>query len=217
VPLPQDEFASALLESLLERARLAVAFWDRELRFLKINEAAAEPNTQPPEEHVGRTFSEVVGPTVAAAAEPQMRRVLETGEPISDVNIAGQWPDGSSRVYLTTFFPIVEDGEVVGVGAVGLDTSGVVARELDAAVRAAEYQRALRDYSTLLRHRLATPLSSIRGAAETLRSHVDLDDATRRRLVDLIAEQGAELERLALEPDPLDASEESLRPRPDVD
>ena len=215
--MPQDESAAALLESLLERARLAVAFWDRELRFLRINEAAARPNALPPEEHVGRTFAEVVGPDVAAAAEPRMRSVLETGTPISDVNIAGRWPDGSSRVYLTTFFPIIEYGEVAGVGAIGLDTSGVVARELDAAVRAAEYQRALQDYSMLLRHRLATPLSSIRGAAETLRTHEGLDDETRRRLIDLIAEQGAELERLALDPEAIDASEESLRPRPELD
>ena len=202
------------VESLLNRSGLAIAFWDADLRFVRINERAAGPNMLSPDEHVGRTFAEVVGPLVAAAAEPRLREVLASGETRVDVEIAGEWPDGSSRVYLTTFFPVVDDGgEIVGVGAFGLETTELRLREAEAEWRAAEYERALRDYTVLIRHRLATPLTAIRGAALTLSSRDDLPERERRALLDLIAEQGALLERLAL--DPITQPEEhELNPHP---
>jgi signal transduction histidine kinase len=202
------------VESLLNRSGLAIAFWDAELRFVRVNERAAGPNMLAPDEHVGRTFAEVVGPIVAAAAEPRLREVLASGETRVDVEIAGEWPDGSSRVYLTTFFPVVgADGEIVGVGAFGLETTELRLREAEAEWRAAEYERALRDYTVLIRHRLATPLTAIRGAALTLQRRDNLPEQERRALLDLIAEQGALLEQLAL--DPITQPEEhELNPHP---
>lgn len=195
------------VESLLDGSGLAIAFWDADLRFVRINERAAAPNMLAPEEHVGLTFADVVGPIVASAAEPRLREVLASGETRVDVEIAGDWPDGSSRVYLTTFFPVVGDGEeIVGVGALGLETTQLRLREAEAEWRAAEYERALRDYTMLIRHRLATPLTAIRGAALTLLGRDGLAEHDRRALLDLIAEQGALLERLAL--DPITKSEE---------
>lgn len=168
-----------------------------------------------PEEHIGRTFAEVVGPIVASAAEPRLREVLNSGETRVDVDVVGEWPDGSSRVYLTTFFPVVGDGgEIVGVGAFGLDTTELRVREAEAAWRTAEYERALRDYSMLIRHRLATPLTAIRGAALTLNTRNDLPEPDRRALLDLIAEQGALLEQLALDP-ATKPEEHELDPHPE--
>ena len=210
-----ESYPSELVTALLDHSGLAIAFWDTELRFVRINERAAAPNKLSPAAHVGRTFAEVVGPVVAAAAEPRLRAVLASGEAKVDVEVVGEWPDGSSRVYLTTFFPVVhEDGRVLGVGAFGLETTALRSRELEAEWRQAEYERALRDYTTLVRHRLATPLTVIRGAALTLRERPDLPEQERRRLLDLIAEQGERLERLALEPTPR-AEESELRPVPD--
>lgn len=203
------------VESLLNRSGLAIAFWDADLRFVRINERAAGPNMLAPEEHVGRTFAEVVGPIVASAAEPRLREVLRTGATRVDVEISGEWPDGSSRVYLTTFFPVVGDGEeIVGVGAFGLETTELRLREAEAEWRAAEYERALREYTVLIRHRLATPLTAIRGAALTLSSRRDLPERERRALLDLIVEQGALLERLALDP-VTNAEEHELNPQPE--
>jgi signal transduction histidine kinase len=203
------------VESLLNRSGLAIAFWDADLRFVRVNERAAGPNMLAPDEHVGRTFAEVVGPIVAAAAEPRLREVLASGETRVDVEIAGEWPDGSSRVYLTTFFPVEDDdGAIVGVGAFGLETTELRLREAEAEWRAAEYERALRDYAVLIRHRLATPLTAIRGGALTLTSRENLPEGERRALLDLIAEQGALLEQLALDPI-TNPEEHELNPHPE--
>lgn len=215
MPVSAASYPSRFVEALLNRSGLAIAFWDVDLRFVRINERAAGPNMLAPEEHIGRTFAEVVGPIVASAAEPRLREVLNSGETRVDVDVVGEWPDGSSRVYLTTFFPVVGDGgEIVGVGAFGLDTTELRVREAEAAWRTAEYERALRDYSMLIRHRLATPLTAIRGAALTLNTRNDLPEPDRRALLDLIAEQGALLEQLALDP-ATKPEEHELNPHPE--
>ena len=211
-----SDYPAALVDALVDRSGLAIAFWDTELRFVRINERAAAPNRLSPADHVGRTFAEVVGPAVAAAAEPQLRRVLATAEARVDHEVVGRWPDGSSRTYLTTFFPVLDDaGVVVGVGAFGLETTNLRIRELEASSTAAEYERALRDYTTLIRHRLATPLTAIRGAALTLRARPELSERERDALLDLIAEQGELLERLALDP-VVRVEERELRPVPEL-
>ena len=57
----------------------------------------------------------------------------------------------------------------------------------DADYRTAEYERALADYRTLARHRLANPLAAIRGGITTLRE-AQLDAATREQLLAMIEE-----------------------------
>jgi len=48
----------ALLDSLLASAPFGFAFYDRDLRFLRINETMAAVNGQPVEAHLGRTLAE---------------------------------------------------------------------------------------------------------------------------------------------------------------
>ena len=86
----------------------------------------------------------------------------------------------------------------------------------EAALRTQEYERALADYRRLARHRLANPLTAIRGSISTLRDMPDLDDATRRQLLDTVNEEAERLERVALEPEISSAEERGLRPTPDL-
>jgi signal transduction histidine kinase len=80
--------------------------------------------------------------------------------------------------------------------------------------RREEYARALSDYRTLARHRLANPLSAIRGGIATLKDMPDLDADTRAEILEMIDREADRLERVALEPDVLSPEERSLRPRP---
>lgn len=64
----------------------------------------------------------------------------------------------------------------------------------------AEYLRALRDYTQLMRHRLANPLTSITAGIATLRELDTLDADARDALLTSMAEQAQELERVALYP-----------------
>jgi len=77
-----------------------------------------------------------------------------------------------------------------------------------------EYQRALFDYTTLVRHRIANPLQSIVGAAATLKARPDLPEDQRLTLLDVIVKEAVVLERICLTPKIMHPSEDALAPTP---
>ena len=101
-------------------APVGIGFWDRDLRFVRVNDALAAINGLSPEEHVGRELGEVIG-ELAPVLDPLYRRVLETGEPVvhteSTDDAALQM--GERRHWLSSYYPVhTADGEVIGIGAV---------------------------------------------------------------------------------------------------
>ena len=110
----------AQLNTLLVSAPVGIGFWDRDLRFVRVNDALATINGLSPEEHVGRYLGEVVG-ELAPILVPLYRRVLETGEPVvhteSTDDAALQM--GERRHWLSSYYPVhTPEGEVIGIGAV---------------------------------------------------------------------------------------------------
>jgi signal transduction histidine kinase len=101
---------------------------------------------------------------------------------------------------------------IVGVDRTG---RGLMLAENEAHYREEEYRRALADYRRLARHRLANPLSVIRGGVIALRT-LDLAPADRQALLDSIERESERLEKIALEPEPESAEERKLRPRPEL-
>lgn len=85
----------------------------------------------------------------------------------------------------------------------------------EARIRAGEYERARRDYASLLRHRIANPLMAIEGAAQTLRARRG-DEKKREQLLEAIIEASKDLEQVALDPRPRGAEERELQPFPKV-
>ncbi len=243
---PPDQIDLAHLDTMMRFAPLSMAFWDRDLRFVRINEVAASIDGISVEEHIGRTFREVVGDDVADQAESVLRRVLETGEPVVGLDVHATWASGEVRQFDASFYPVELDGERIGVGSVGVDVTLVRRserlRERDATERAAvadartraadialseahdageaagrrgaEYERALRDYRQLIRHRMANPLQVICGMSRTLLEREELDTETSRGMLEHILEQANRLERIALDPVTLTVEEAELRPRP---
>ena len=91
---------------------------------------------------------------------------------------------------------------------------GVSSAVRDAESRRVEYERALLDYRTLVRHRLATPLTAIRGSAITLRDLPSLTADQMHELVQAIEEAASHLEQVALDPNTRAPEEHGLEPRP---
>ncbi len=120
----QESFAQ--LDTLLVSAPVGIGFWDRELRFVRVNDALAQLNNVTPQDHVGRTLAEVI-PDLAAHLEPLYRSVLETGAPVvheesTDEAIAGP---GDARHWLSSYYPVRgEDGETTGIGGVIMEITG---------------------------------------------------------------------------------------------
>ena len=120
----QESYAQ--LNTLLISAPVGIGFWDRDLRFIRVNDALAQLNRLPPDEHIGRTLAEVI-PNLAPALEPLYRSVLETGEPVvheesTDEAIAGP---GDARHWLSSYYPVLnESGETTGVGGMILEITG---------------------------------------------------------------------------------------------
>lgn len=86
-----------------------------------------------------------------------------------------------------------------------------------ASAEATEYRRARRDYRRLVRHRIANPLTTVRGAAQTLAARRGaISAAAEAALVQSIVEAAEELERVAVEPLVESAEELGLAPAPDL-
>jgi PAS domain S-box-containing protein len=113
-----------LLRALFTEAPIGFALFDRDLRFVMVNEALAAVNGLPVEAHLGRFVRDVL-PDIDDAAEEVLRRVLLTGEPLRDVEISGRTPASAQRrTWLEDFYRLrTPSGEVLGVAAVLSDVT----------------------------------------------------------------------------------------------
>ncbi|MEH1820240.1 MAG: PAS domain S-box protein [Nostoc sp.] len=128
----------SLLDALLEAAPVAVCFLDRQLRYIRINQVFADINGLTIEEHLGRKFSEVL-PAMSAEFEQQLQRVLETGEPLLNVEISGETRERPERYryWLGNYYPVNNAmGETVGIGIILADVT--VAKQTEVALREGE-------------------------------------------------------------------------------
>jgi len=119
----RSEETLALLDTVLQTAPVGFAFLDRELRYVRINQALAAMNGRSVEEHLGATVASIL-PEVGSALELLFRRVFETGEPIRDVetSLPAAGEPGRSRYFLASYYPVRgADGNVAWVGAVVAD------------------------------------------------------------------------------------------------
>jgi PAS domain S-box-containing protein len=120
---PEEAAASSGLDAalaalLFETAAVGAALVDRDLRYVRVNDALASMNGLPAAEHPGRTVREVLTPTATAALEPLLRRVIETGEPVLDLPFVADVPGRRRRHFLASYRPTYDGaGAVTGVVA----------------------------------------------------------------------------------------------------
>ncbi len=111
------------VERLYAIAPVGLCYFDTDLRFLYINEWLARINGLKVEAHLGKTIDEVLK-DVAAGVVPQLRLVLQTGEPIIEGTVEAETPahPGESRHYMHNYYPDKsKDGMVVGISCVVQD------------------------------------------------------------------------------------------------
>ena len=114
----------ALLDAVFANAPVGLGFLDTQLRYVRLNRKLAEINGRAIDEHLGHRVDEVLADDLGAQVARDCLRVIETGEPLLDLEVDGDtvYP-GRRRVWLASYYPVRMgvDGEVTGVGAVVQD------------------------------------------------------------------------------------------------
>lgn len=109
----------AEIETIYRSAPIGLNVLDTELRFIRINQQLADMNGLPIEAHIGHTVRELF-PNVADTIEQLLRPILETGEPLLNVEITGETPahPGVERVWLESFLPLKDGDCIIGISTV---------------------------------------------------------------------------------------------------
>ncbi|MGA9378783.1 MAG: PAS domain S-box protein, partial [Phormidium sp.] len=134
-------------------ANIGLAIHDRELNYIKINQALASINCCPIEAHLGRNSAEII-PDLAAEIMPILQNVIDTGKAIRRLEITGTTPHEPELLHywLVSNFPIFGDsGQVIAVGAIVLDITE--RKRIEEALKLAHHQ--------LTFHIENTPLATI--------------------------------------------------------
>jgi PAS domain S-box-containing protein len=113
----------AQMEGLIANAPIGITFMDRNLRYVRINEAMADFNGLPVAAHLEHSMDEVL-PHLVPLVGPYLHQVLATGEPLLNVEISGRTPNRGDelRHALVSWYPILtEDGAPRFVGTIAVD------------------------------------------------------------------------------------------------
>ncbi len=166
------------MERLYAIAPVGFCHFDTDLRYQYVNEWLARINGVPVDAHLGKTIDEVLK-DVAAGVVPELRHVLETGEPVLDGEVKAETPahPRESRHYVHSFYPDKSnDGTVVGVSC--------IVQDITDRKRA---QEALRQSRDQLEHLVQDRTQELRAANETLTA---TDQQLRSKAISLHALTG---------------------------
>jgi PAS domain S-box-containing protein len=159
----EAERSRGLLDTLFASAPVGFGYFDAELRCVRVNEALAQMDGLPVDEHPGRPLEELVGP-LADRMVPLYRHALASGRPLLEQEVDGEAPasPGEIRHWLVSCTPVHgSDGSILGVSSVVMDVTERRAllereragrRRATFLARASELLESSLDYETTLRN-----------------------------------------------------------------
>jgi PAS domain S-box-containing protein len=147
----------ALVDAVYATAPVGLAFVDRDMRYVRINDAMARITRQTVAEHLGRRVRDVLPAPLGALVEERVREARESGRVVTEDDASshvglngGRGPAAPERHFTASYYPVPgAHGEVVGVGIVVSDTTARV-QAARASERALERTQFLADVGALL-------------------------------------------------------------------
>ncbi|MEG4918660.1 MULTISPECIES: PAS domain S-box protein [unclassified Microcoleus] len=128
---PQQESATAQalrqahFEAFFAGANAGMVIFDRQLRYVQINEVLAEIDGICVADYIGRSLPEML-PELAPTLEPMLQGILDTGQPILECEVVGETAKepGIIRYWETSYYPLRdENGLVFGIGGIVIEIS----------------------------------------------------------------------------------------------
>jgi PAS domain S-box-containing protein len=109
-------FPQPALQLIYDTAPIGLAFLSPDCRYLQINQRLTEVCGLSVEDHLERSVRDCV-PGLADAVEGIVRSIMDTGEPVIGVEVAGQRADQTDeRFWITYWHPLRSpSGEIIGV------------------------------------------------------------------------------------------------------
>jgi PAS domain S-box-containing protein len=109
-------FPQPALQLIYDTAPIGLACLSPDCRYLQINQRLTEICGISVEDHLGRSVRDCV-PALADSVEEIVRSIMETGEPVTGIEVAGQRADQTEeRAWITYWHPLRSpNGEIVAV------------------------------------------------------------------------------------------------------
>lgn len=139
------------IEAIYRSAPIGLSFISSDLQFIRINQQLAQINGLSVSAHIGRTIREVL-PAMADTIEPIYQQVIESGEPILDLEMSGSTaaqPD-LNRYWLASYHPHIDaQARVRAVSAVVQEITDRKQQEVERERQAAALRESEQRFRTL--------------------------------------------------------------------
>ncbi len=133
------------LQLIYDTAPIGLACLSPDSRYLQINQRLTEICGISVEDHLGRSVRDCV-PALADAVEDIVRSIMETGEPVTGIEVAGQRADQTDERFWNTYWHPLRSpsGEIVGINVAAEEITE--RKRAEAALQASEREiRSARD------------------------------------------------------------------------
>ncbi len=166
----------SILDSMLANAPVGLAFFDRHLRFVRINQVFANLTEIPLSRHLGRAVSELMPEEVAEPLEHALASVFETEGNVREIELSGRTLESNQPwTWLVSVYPVRTTTEQIR-------WAGIIVRDVSERARAEEALRrteklaATGRLAASIAHEINNPLEAITNLLFLLRNFSGLGE-----------------------------------------
>ena len=185
----------SLLDSMLANAPVGLAFFDRQLRFVRVNQAFSDLVDVPVSRILGRTMPELLPGPAAQQVQDALALVFSAGQATPEIELRGEDPNPNRGwTWLVSSYPIrTTPDEVRWAGIVVRDVSERIRAE--EALRKTEKLAATGRLAASIAHEINNPLEALTNLLFLVRNfselnptalhYLDMADHETRRITEI--------------------------------